>query len=335
MIVQDARVLRDDFIPKEVVHRDSEVQELSRALKPLVEGEQARNVLLYGPPGTGKTCISQYVMDQLEEELLDFNYMYINCWENYNRFKVLYKALEGIGKTLQVHRQSTPTDELYTKLKDYDKAPYVLILDEVDQLEDEKVLYDLQGLDNVHIVMIANTQESVFYNMDDRVRSRLIDSKRVQFKAYTSDQLQDILMDRAEWGLDSSAVDSSKIKKIALSSEGDARIAIGVLRSAARRAEEQEKSDITREMIQKAVPEAKDNNRKKNEEKLNKHQEKLYEIINEEEEIQPGDLYDRYREEIDDPKSDRMLRKYLQKMDHYNLVNSEGEGRWRKYKAVE
>jgi len=107
------------------------------------------------------------------------------------------------------------------------------------------------------------------------------------------------------------------------------------LRSAARRAEEREKSDITREMIQKAVPEAKDNNRKKNEEKLNKHQEKLYEIINEEEEIQPGDLYDRYREEIDDPKSDRMLRKYLQKMDHYNLVNSEGEGRWRKYKAVE
>lgn len=335
MIVQDARVLRDDFIPKEVVHRDSEVQELSRALEPLVENEQARNVLLYGPPGTGKTCLSQYVMDKLEEELLDFNYMYINCWENYNRFKVLYKALEGIGKTLQVHRQSTPTDELYSKLKDYDRAPYVLILDEVDQLEDEKVLYDLQGLDNVHIVMIANTQESVFYNMDDRVRSRLIDSKRIQFKAYTSDQLQDILMDRAEWGLDSSAIDSSLIKKIALSSEGDARIAIGVLRAAARMAEERDEDEITREMIQEAVPEAKDNNRKKNEEKLNKHQEKLYEIVNEEGEIQPGDLYENYREAMDDPKSDRMLRKYLQKMDHYNLINSEGEGRWRKYREVE
>ena len=335
MIVQDARVLRDDFIPKEVVHRDSEVQELSRALEPLVENEQARNVLLYGPPGTGKTCLSQYVMDKLEEELLDFNYMYINCWENYNRFKVLYKALEGIGKTLQVHRQSTPTDELYSKLKDYDRAPYVLILDEVDQLEDEKVLYDLQGLDNVHIVMIANTQESVFYNMDDRVRSRLIDSKRIQFKAYTSDQLQDILMDRAEWGLDSSAIDSSLIKKIALSSEGDARIAIGVLRAAARMAEERDEKEITREMIQEAVPEAKDNNRKKNEEKLNKHQEKLYEIVNEQEEIKPGDLYEKYREQMDDPKSDRMLRKYLQKMDHYNLINSEGEGRWRKYREVE
>lgn len=335
MIVRDARVLRDDFIPKEIVHRDSEVQELSRSLEPLVEGEQARNVLLYGPPGTGKTCLSKYVMDKLEEELLDFNYMYINCWENYNRFKVLYKALEGIGKTLHVHRQSTPTDKLFSMLKDYDRAPYVLILDEVDQLEDEKVLYDLQGLDNVHIVMIANTEESVFYNMDDRVRSRLIDSKRIQFKAYTSDQLQDILMDRAEWGLDSSAIDSSKIKKIALSSEGDARIAIGVLRSAARMAEEQGEGDITRGMIQEAVPEAKDNNRKKNEEKLNEHQQKLYEIVNEEEEIRPGDLYEKYREAMDDPKSDRMLRKYLQKMDHYNLVDSEGEGRWRKYKAVE
>jgi len=335
MIVQDARVLRDDFIPKEVVHRDSEVQELSRALEPLVENEQARNVLLYGPPGTGKTCLSQYVMEKLEEELLDFNYMYINCWENYNRFKVLYKALEGVGKTLHVHRQSTPTDELYSKLKDYDRAPYVLILDEVDQLEDEKVLYDLQGLNNVHIVMIANTQESVFYNMDDRVRSRLIDSKRIQFKAYTSDQLQDILMDRAEWGLDSSAVDSSLIKKIALSSEGDARIAIGVLRAAARMAEERDKKEITRDMIQEAVPEAKDNNKKKNEEKLNNHQEKLYEIVNEEEEIQPGDLYEKYREAMDEPKSDRMLRKYLQKMDHYNLIEAEGEGRWRKYRSVE
>jgi len=144
--------------------------------------------------------------------------------------------------------------------------------------------------DNVHIVMIANTQESVFYNMDDRVRSRLIDSKRIQFKAYTSDQLQDILMDRAEWGLDSSAIDSSLIKKIALSSEGDARIAIGVLRAAARMAEERDKKERTREMIQEAVPEAKDNNRRKNEEKLNDHQEKLYDILNEEGEIKPGDL---------------------------------------------
>ncbi|MFB6180921.1 MAG: Cdc6/Cdc18 family protein [Candidatus Nanohalobium sp.] len=333
MIVEDARVLRDDFIPGEVVHRDSEVQELSRTFEPLIKGESAENCLLYGPPGTGKTCISRYVMDKLQEELIDLQYTYINCWENYNRFKVLYKALEGIGKTLQVHRQSTPTDELFQRLKNYKEKPYILILDEVDQLEDEKVLYDLQGLKNIYVVMIANTQESVFYNMDERVRSRLIDSKRIQFKAYTSSQLQDILMDRVEWGINSSAINSSLVKKIALSSEGDARIAIGILRSAAKRAQNQGKGQITRKIIQEAVPEAKTNNKEKNIEKLNKHQKKLYEIINKEEEIRPGDLYEEYREEISekDAKSNRMLRKYLKKMDHYNLIKSEGEGRWRKY----
>ncbi|MDY6777411.1 MAG: AAA family ATPase, partial [Candidatus Nanohaloarchaea archaeon] len=99
-----------------------------------------------------------------------------------------------------------------------------------------------------------------------------------------------------------------------LSAEGDARIAIGILRNAARQAQEKGLEAVTSDIIEEAVPDAKDEQRQKNVEKLNKHQRALYDIVNEAGEIEPGDLYERYRDAVDDPRSDRMLRKYLNKM---------------------
>ncbi|MDY6789481.1 MAG: Cdc6/Cdc18 family protein [Candidatus Nanohaloarchaea archaeon] len=331
-MITDARVLKDEFIPREVVHRDSEIQELADALKPLIEGEHAENSMLFGPPGTGKTCISQHTLEKLSEEHLDLRHHYINCWENYNRFRVLYKALEGLGKTLDVFRRSTPTDELLSRLKEDLERPYVLILDEVDQLEDEEVLYDLYTVPMLTVILIAN-RETFFHKMDDRIRSRLMSSKRIEFKKYRTEELEDILQDRSEWGLRPDAVDRSVLRKIALSADGDARIAIGILRSAARKAENKDAKKITKDMVQNSLQDAKQDQRQKNLDKLTEHQRLLYEIIEEEGEIEPSELYSRYREEVDEPRSDRMLRKYLNKMVHYNLIDSEGEGRWRVYKS--
>jgi hypothetical protein len=58
----------------------------------------------------------------------------------------------------------------------------------------------------------------------------------------------------------------------------------------------------------------------------------LYEILTEEEEIDPATLYGQYTDRVDDAKSKRMVRNYLAKLEHYNLIVSEGQTKGRIYR---
>ncbi len=327
-MIKNVRALQEEFVPKEVVHRDSEINVLAENLEPAIKEGRGIDTLLHGPPGTGKTCISRYLLEKLNQENPEVRFHYINCWKNYSRFKILYEALRGIGKTLNVHRQSTPTDMLYTKLEENSDRPYIIILDEFDQIDEEEALYDFYSLPNITMLLIAN-HATALHSLEDRIRSRLMGSERLEFKKYSAEQLEDILKKRAEVGLEGK-IDKKILRKIALSSEGDARIAISILRSAAIKARS-ENSKITRDLVNKCIPEAKKEKKQRDVEKLNKHQKILYKIIKEEKELKPRELYKKYGEKTDKPKSERSLRKYLKKMEHYNLIQTEGDGRWRKY----
>jgi Cdc6-like AAA superfamily ATPase len=178
--------------------------------------------------------------------------------------------------------------------------------------------------------MVAN-KETALYNVDDRIRSSLEGTKEIHFPEYSKDELIDILEDRRKWGLRDGSVSRENLRRIAVRARGDARIAINTLRIAAEEAEHQELEEISSEIIDESMPKAEKENRSKSIDKLNKHQEKLYRIIEEEEKIKSSELYEKYREEAENPKVERTLRKYLSKMDHYRLIEAEGEGRWRTY----
>jgi orc1/cdc6 family replication initiation protein len=334
-IIEDARVLKADYLPNRMVHRDPQIREIKRQLEPMLEGEaEARNMLLYGPPGTGKTTMAQYVVDEMQKYSSEVVSGSVNCWRYPSRFKVYYNLLQDLGVNL-IHRTGTPTDELVEKFRSkVQKRPTIVILDEVDQIEEERILYDFAREENLALIMIAN-KETALYQVDDRIRSSLEGTKEIHFPAYSKDELIDILEDRREWGLRDEAVDSQNLRRIAVRARGDARIAINSLRIAAEEAEKDDLEEITAEIIDEAMPEAEKENKSKNIEKLNRHQKVLYDIIEEEGEVKPGELYDTYEEEVDDPKVKRTLRKYLSKMDHYRLIKSEGEGRWRTYTIQE
>lgn len=330
-MIADARVLDPEFIPNDVVHRDAEINLLSSVLRPVTNGETTDPAFIHGPSGTGKTCIAQYTLDKLRESVIALNTQYVNCWEYHSHFDSLYHVLEGVGKTLDIHRQSTPQTLLLDRLHDYDGPPYVVILDEVDQLDDLDVLYELYRTPNLSMILIGNQEEQFFSRLDGRVASRLRTSARIEFDHYGNDELIAILEDRVRWGLHPDAIDESQLRDIADAAAGDARVAIGILRTAARQANQHSTETITDQFIMDAIPEAKAEITQKNIEKLTDDQRILYEIISDAGDIAPGDLYERYEERADDPKTKRMVRNYLTKLVHYNLIEAVGKDRGRIY----
>ncbi len=334
-MIRDARVLRAGFVPQEIEHRDAEVNHLSSVLEPITNGEPAETAIVTGPSGTGKTCISQFVTERLREEVLETETTYVNCWRNYTRFRTLYQILDDIGPTIDIHRQSTPHDELIDRLQQFDGPRTVVILDEVDQLEDPNIIYDLHSLPQFAIVCIANKEEELFSRLDDRLVSRLRSSEHVRMDKYHDEQLYDILHARAKWGLEQGVVSDDQLYRIADAAAGDARLAIGILRSAARTATRENNDRITDDSLLNAADDARAQIKQTNLESLTPHQQAVYEIVRDHGPLSPSGIYDRYTDSVDDPRTKRTVRTYLSKMAQYNLLEAAGTSRDRTYSLLE
>ncbi|MWG33638.1 AAA family ATPase [Halomarina oriensis] len=333
-MIRDARVLQPEFVPREVQHRDAEVNQLTNALDPIVDGERGETAFLFGPSGVGKTCIAQYTVDRLREAVVDIESQYVNCWQHYSRFQALYHILEGLNRTTDVHRRSTPHDELLGRLQAYDGPPYVVVLDEVDQLQDAAVLYDLYRVPNLSMILVANREEELFVDLDDRVVSRLQSARRIRFDHYGEDELVTIMRDRVDWGLDPDSVSDVQLRRIADAAAGDARVALGILRNAARDATRAGDDTIGDDVVDGAIPGARREIRQSTVETLTPHQRTLYDVLDEYGEQSAGELYDRYTERVDDPMTRRTVRNYLSKLVQYDLVISDGENRARTYRLT-
>jgi len=333
-MIRDARVLRAGFIPKEIEHRDAEVNHLSSVLEPITSGEPADTAIVTGPSGAGKTCISKFVTERLREEVLDIETTYVNCWRNYTRFRTLYQILDDLGRTIDIHRQSTPHDELVDRIQQYDGPRTVIILDEVDQLEDPGILYDLHGLEQFALVCIANKEEELFSRVDDRLVSRLRSSEHVRMDKYHDEQLYDILHARAKWGLDEDVITDDQLYRIADAAAGDARLAIWILRTAASEADREDEERITNEMLLDAADDARAQIRQTSLDSLTPHQQTVYGIVHEDGPLGPGAIHERYRDAVDDPRTKRTVRTYLSKMVQYNLLEAHGTSRDRQYSVV-
>jgi orc1/cdc6 family replication initiation protein len=332
-MITDARVLREEFVPGDVVHRDAEVNALSRVLEPIGDGEDARPALITGPSGVGKTTITKFVVSRLRESVLDIESVHVNCWQSYTRFGAIYAILEGLGRTLDVHRRSTPHDELLEKLDNYDGPPVIVTLDEVDQLDDARLVYDLYRLDNFSFVLVTNDEEQLLADLDERVRSRLQTAETIRFDRYHVDELTDIVAARADHGLEPEAIRTDQLRLIADAAAGDARVGLSILRSAARRADRESADRITDDHVEAAIPEGRQEVRSRTLDALRPEQRLVYKLVVDNSEIAPRDLYEEYAEQADEPRTKRTVRSWLNKLQQYNLVESHGSGPNRVYEA--
>ena len=328
-VIDDARVLTADYLPNRMVHRDNEREVIASNLRPILDDQPPIDMLIYGPPGTGKTAMAEYVVDELEKHSPNVLSGFVDGFGQPSRFEVYYKLLRDMNEF--VTRGGTSTEELVDKFeqKAYN-SPMVIVIDEVDQIKDEKVLYDLSRFQNAAIILIAN-REDVFVDMDDRIRSSFSSIDEIRFKAYNDQEIMDILKDRVEYGLRPDSIEEATLKLIASKSGGDARVAISTLRKAAQKAEREGLEQITREVAKESFSDAVKDNRSISLKKLNEDQRELYDLLKEEKDLKSGELFQAYRENVEEGPTDRTLRRYMKKMEAYGLVEAKGSTRDRKY----
>lgn len=197
------------------------MNEVMDALAPIQNRLSAENCFLFGPSGVGKMTVARAAVRELRQEVLDVPHAYVNCWQDYTRNAVLEQlARDLVGAALP---RSSSTGHLIDLITDNLREPGIVILNEVDQLRETKVLYDLHEIRGLSWIGIANREVDLFADLDDRITSRISVGYRVRFDSYGENTIAEILDRRAREGLGPGAVDEDVLARIARLSEGDAR----------------------------------------------------------------------------------------------------------------
>jgi cell division control protein 6 len=324
-ILIDEEALTEAFVPTRLLHREGQIRELERCLKPALKNRSIENIFLIGTSGTGKTTIAKWILENYFKEIS----AYVNCW----KYRTTHEVLKEILLVLQipVHGRE-PTGELIKSLeKIVKKRKIVVCLDEVDRLDDFDLLY-LLARSGYGLILIS-TRCHALVGLTSRIRSSLALTE-IEFPPYKTDELYDIIRDRVEYAFRLGSLKSEFIKRASVAAQGDARTGLEIVRKAGKKAEARYLNEVTTREIEEAINET---NRLKMFypiDKLNDHQKAIYNILERKRKLSSGLLYNEYCTLVKNPVVDRAYRNYMQRMVNLGLVRCEGKGRWRSYEIV-
>lgn len=307
-LFRDETVFTPSYMPKDFIHRDSQMQEIMYSLKPGTRGLNPVNTFLYGPPATGKTTAVLYAFQQLKEATGKLLPVYINCEDHntpYTIFAKIYHTVYGInppstGKPLEDLKEA-----VYHKLKKEDKS-LIVALDEADSLKEEgvidKVLIDLlkahtsYGFDRVG-VMAVTTKKEVLALLDEKTRS-VYNPKTIYFPKYSRNEIRDILNNRIKYGLYDKVLDEECLEDIVdkTLNTGDLRTGIDLIRRSVHEAEKDSSRKVSLEHIEKAYKVLPDLRMKEVEDTVSEDEKIFLQLVKESPGDSSGNLYRKMRE---------------------------------------
>ena len=324
-IIVNEDVLTEVFIPDRLFHREGQIRQIERCLKPALKNSPIENIFLLGVSGTGKTTVMKWILENYFKDIS----AYANCWKS----RTIYEVLKEVLLTLQlpIHGRE-PTAELIKKLEKRAKKKRIIIcLDEVDRLKNIDLLYIL-ARSNCGLILVSTSYHSLLH-LTTRIR-RSLSLSEIEFPAYRAEEISDILKERVEYALRPGTIDKSMIKMAALASIGDARVGIEILRKASKKAEANNLSKIGFKEVEGAIAEVNRLELLYPVQNLNEHQKEILKILGKKKSISSGQLYLEYKKLVSKPVVDRAYRKYMKKMVNLGLVKADGKGRWRTYKIL-
>jgi len=266
-VFKDREVLRHDYIPDSLPHRETQIRHLGEMVAPVLKGARCSNIFIYGKTGTGKTAVSKYVLKKLGQKAFDLGIplkvCYINCRLSGTEYRVFFSMCDAINVSIPF--TGLALGEVFDRFRnglEARKVILVAVLDEIDALVKDRgdiLLYELMRINEAlhgsktSVVGISNDLRFKEF-LDPRVVSSLSEEEIV-FQPYNAQELLDILRERAKLAFNDGVLQEGAIglcSALAAAEHGDARRALDLLRVAGELAERERKSNINEEHIRSA-----------------------------------------------------------------------------------
>lgn len=267
-IYRDRDAFREDYQPDRLVGREAEIDTYRAALQPVINGEQPNNIFLYGKTGVGKTAVTRYLLDHLADDAaeyddIDLTLVTLNCDGLTSSYQVATRLVnEFRDETDQISTTGYPRSTVYEMLweeLDACGGTILIVLDEVDHVEDDSILYQLPRAratgnlseSKIGIVGISN-DFSFREDLSPKVRSSLCEQE-IHFPAYDATDLNSILTQRVEVGFKDGVLEDGVVPLCAAygaKDAGDARQSLDLLMKAGDLARDGPADTVTEEHVE-------------------------------------------------------------------------------------
>lgn len=175
-----------------------ELIEEGRPLYQIIKKHVPISLLLWGPPGTGKTSLAQIIAREFDYPLATFN-----------------ASIDNKAKLTQI-------------INTYPYQSFVLLIDEIHRMTTTLQDFLLPYLENGRILLIGATTENPIMSIVPAVRSRC---QIFEFKTLSDEDIEQVLVRALKevFHFKDENIDRKAVKIIAISADGDLRVALNLL----------------------------------------------------------------------------------------------------------
>ena len=272
-IIKDRNILQTTYIPNTIQHRNSEQEQVTQSLLPILKQSRPSNLLVYGKPGIGKTLVVKKILSKIQDRVEKSNFPIRLLYSNSKEETTLYGLLVSLGRQLELSEKKLPStglaiSEVFKRLLnkiDEGKLNAIFVIDEIDYLSQlvsktgKDILYQLtranERLKYGSLTLVGISNDLTFKEkLDPRVISSL-GEEEIVFTNYDVEQIKTILNERISEAFVKDSVDGSALNlcaALAGGEHGDARRAIDLIRVAGEIAERRQSSKVTVDHVREA-----------------------------------------------------------------------------------
>jgi len=316
-IIKNRESLHFSYKPPIILHRESELEQVTQSLLPILKQSRPSNLLVYGKPGTGKTLVVRRVIDKIQERVEKSDFPIKLIYTNSKEETTLYGLLVSLGRQLGLEEDELPNTglaisevfkRLLIKIRN-GKLNAIFVIDEIDYLAQlvaktgKDILYQLTRAnerleEGGSLTLVGISNDLTFKEkLDPRVISSL-GEEEVVFTNYNVEQIKKILQERINESFIENSVDISALNLIAAlagGEHGDARRAIDLLRVAGELAERQQSDKVTIEHVREASQKIEENKEEKSLKSFPLHEKLVLIAIMKANGPSTGEIYSSYK----------------------------------------